>query len=305
LNLSGHIQTIVPALFRRVENIDFFSEFISTPDGDFLELDWCLQKSDKLVILSHGLEGNTNRPYMLGMAKAFIDAGFDCLLWNFRSCGTRMNKRAILYHSGATYDLETVLKHAALKNYTQINLVGFSLGGNLTLKFLGENSPCSKMIHRAAVFSVPCHLSSAADELAKLQNKIYSNRFLKSLKKKIEIKATQFPELKIDVTSLKKISNIRSFDNSYTAPLHGFTDAEDYYRKNSALYFLNEISAPVLIVNAQNDPFLSQACYPIKEVEKNSNLKLVIPGKGGHCGFMTISRRSKAEIMALDFISKR
>jgi uncharacterized protein len=303
LNISGHIQSIIPALFRKIEPLDFFAEEINTPDGDFLELDWYNRGSKSLIILSHGLEGNSKRAYMLGMAKTFLESGYDCLLWNFRSCGSRMNNTKILYHSGATYDLETVVKYAASKGYETINLIGFSLGGNLTLKFLGEEQSETKgLITRAAVFSVPCHLSTSADEINKFQNRIYSARFLRSLKKKMKFKALQFPELEINTNALDSISSIRDFDQAYTAPLHGFAGADDYYSKNSSINFLSGISVPALIVNAVNDPFLSPECFPFEEVKNNSGLTMLTPKTGGHCGFMTYGWKCKAEELALNFI---
>ena len=135
---SPHLETIFPALVRRVTLKPYTRERITTPDNDFLDLDWLQQGSDKLIIISHGLEGNTQRAYVKGMAKAFHNRGYDVLAWNFRGCSDEMNRQLRFYHSGATDDLNTVVNHVAdKKSYKNITLLGFSLGGNLTLKFLG------------------------------------------------------------------------------------------------------------------------------------------------------------------------
>src|SRR5690349_18377924 len=151
---SPHLETIFPALLRRVDLKSYTRERITTPDNDFLDLDWLKQDSHKLVILSHGLEGNSTRPYIKGMAKALFEEGYDILAWNFRGCSEEMNKQLRFYHSGATDDLDVVVKHAAEKKYDEIFLVGFSLGGNLTLKYLGEQASSSK-IKKAVAISVP------------------------------------------------------------------------------------------------------------------------------------------------------
>ncbi|MEQ8239911.1 MAG: alpha/beta fold hydrolase, partial [Cyclobacteriaceae bacterium] len=135
---NGHIETIYPALFRKVTLPTLpVRERITTVDDDFLDIDWYRNGKNKVVILQHGLEGSSDRPYILGMARAFLLQSFDVCAWNFRGCSGEVNKAKIFYHSGATYDLENVVNHAS-KEYDQIFLVGFSLGGNLTLKYLGE-----------------------------------------------------------------------------------------------------------------------------------------------------------------------
>ncbi|MEO5603142.1 MAG: alpha/beta fold hydrolase, partial [Cyclobacteriaceae bacterium] len=182
---TSHLETIYPALLRRVAIIPYTRERIQTPDDDFLDLDWLMKDSDKVVIISHGLEGNSERPYIKGMAKALHDQGFDVVAWNFRGCSNEMNRQLRFYHSGATDDLETVIQHITRhKNYKKIFLVGFSLGGNLTLKYLGER-PVGALIKKAVVFSVPMDLKSSCEKISTPGNRIYSSRFLKSLKKKV------------------------------------------------------------------------------------------------------------------------
>lgn len=300
---NEHLETIFPALFRRVEIKPFQRERIITPDDDFLDLDWLTQQSKKLVILSHGLEGNSQRAYIKGMAKVFFQAGYDVLAWNYRGCSEEMNKALRFYHSGATDDLDVVVTAAIRKGYSEISLVGFSLGGNLTLKYFGEKSHhLSDVIRKAIVFSVPLHLHSSCLQISKPQNWIYSYRFLRSLKAKVKQKGLIRKELSID--RLDEIKSLIEFDDTYTAPLHGFQNAVHYYENCSSLYFLKSITRPTLIVNALNDPFLSKACYP-DEFRDNSLVKLETPNFGGHVGFSLFDQNGLywSELRALDFIT--
>jgi predicted alpha/beta-fold hydrolase len=236
---NGHLETIYPTLFRKVEGINPTRERINTSDGDFLELDWYKNGSSRLAIISHGLEGNSRRAYMLGMAKVFSQNGFDVLAWNFRGCGEEQNRKPIFYHSGATYDLELVVKHAE-SLYEEISLIGFSLGGNLTLKYLGEIGGKQTKIKNAVAISVPMDLGNSCDKISSGTNLIYSNRFLTTLKSKVIRKAGIFPQ-EFDLRKLDQIKTLRDFDDLITGPLHGFSDAEEYYRVNSSLQFLEQM----------------------------------------------------------------
>ncbi|EON77521.1 Hydrolase, alpha/beta fold family functionally coupled to Phosphoribulokinase [Lunatimonas lonarensis] len=283
LLLGGHLQTIVPSLFRKVPRLPFERERISTPDGDFLDLDWLRRGSQNLVVISHGLEGNSQRPYMVGMADFFSQMGYDVLNWNFRGCSGELNLQPIFYHSGATYDLEIVVRHAC-KSYRNTFLIGFSLGGNLTLKFLGESDPEKYGIRKAVAISVPLDLGDSADKLSKPGNWLYSQRFLKTLKGKVIAKAKLFPDL-LSTKGLDRISTLRGFDDRVTGPLHGFRNASHYYESCSSIRYLDQISVPVLILNALNDPFLSKSCFPEKLGRSLKNVFMEFPYFGGHVGF--------------------
>ncbi len=280
---SGHLETIYPALFRKVEIQNPVRERIETPDGDFLDLDWFRSGSHRLVIVSHGLEGNSTRPYMLGMAREFILKGFDVLNWNFRGCSEEMNRKAIFYHSGATYDLDTVVQHAQ-EMYEEIHLVGFSLGGNLTLKYLGEQKSTKPKIKKGVAISVPLDLAKSCEKISTGENIIYSKRFLNTLKEKVTLKSKSFPS-ELHVGPLKNIRTLREFDDIYTGPLHGFSDAAEYYHINSSLQFLDQIEVPTLVLNAQNDPFLSDTCFPVNLAKSLDQVHFEFPKHGGHVGF--------------------
>ncbi|QSE97059.1 YheT family hydrolase [Fulvivirga lutea] len=283
--LNSHFETIIPALFRKVSFEPYSRERIKTPDDDFLDLDWVTQDSNKLVIISHGLEGNSEKPYVRGMGKAFYSEGYDVCAWNYRGCSGEVNKKLRFYHSGATDDLDTVVKHCLNKNYDELVLVGFSLGGNITLKYLGEQGQnVTKKISKAVAISVPVNLHTSCIKISKPGNLVYSKRFLRNLKKKVRNKARIMPD-QLDIKGLGAISTLIEFDNRYTAPIHGFNDAVDYYTKCSSLYFLDSIARPTLVINAKNDPFLSEDCYPTKQLENHPFVTLEIPDYGGHVGF--------------------
>ncbi|WP_439489029.1 YheT family hydrolase [Algoriphagus sp.] len=299
---NGHLETIYPSLFRQVYAPNPVKERILTTDGDFLDLEWYRQNSNKLVILSHGLEGNSNRSYMLGMVNTFLKKGYDVLAWNFRSCSYEMNKQLIFYHSGATYDLDSVVNHA-YDSYEQLHLLGFSLGGNLTLKYLGENSSHPKIKSGVAI-SVPLHLRSSSRKISQIGNTLYSKRFLRSLKKKVIDKSAAHPG-QIPLEALKNIKTLADFDDLFTGPLHGFADAEEYYEVNSSLFFLDRIKVPTLILNALNDPFLSELCFPYHLAESLDHVYFEFPKYGGHVGFSpeNSSKPYYSEQRAVEFIS--
>jgi uncharacterized protein len=202
-----------------------------------------------------------------------------------------MNRKLRFYHSGETGDLKTVIKHTqSFKNYDDLALVGFSMGGNQILVYLGEQAnAASGKISKACVFSVPCHLKSSAEKLAAIANKIYMKRFLKFLHQKIKIKMKMFPG-QIDDKDFHLIKTFKDFDDRYTSKIHGFRDAEDYWQKSSSIYFIPEIKVSTLIVNAPNDPFLAEDCFPFSEVKENTFVGLETPKAGGHVGFVSFNK---------------
>lgn len=284
---NRHLETIVPSTLRKVVLPPYKRERLLTPDNDFLDLDWLEQGATDLVIISHGLEGSADRPYVKGMAKAFTAKGWDVLAWNCRSCSGEMNKARRMYHHGTTDDVDTVVKHALTKSiYQRIALVGFSMGGSLTLKYLGEKgAEVPKQLYRAAVFSVPCDLGSSSRALSSWDNTIYRKRFMKKLYKKLQTKLAQQPDLPIDLSQFNTIKGFPEFDTCYTAPLHGFRDADDFYSQVSAGQFLPHIQLPTLLVNALNDPMLPASCFPIEAVRYHPHVYLEMPRRGGHVGF--------------------
>ncbi len=284
---NGHLQTIYPALVRRLSPSLYQRERIETPDKDFLDLDWARVGSTKMAILSHGLEGSSYRHYMVGMARILNRCGWDALAWNYRSCSGETNRQLRLYHNGSIDDLDVVIRHALRSGvYDTVGLIGFSLGGNLTLVYLGSKEyPVDHRIRRATVFSVPCDLAAGASQMAKWSNRLYLRRFLISLHEKIKAKMQLMPGA-INDNGYDLIRNFKDFDDRYTAPIHGFRNAEDYWARCSSGQFIPSIDIPTLIVNALDDPFLAGGCYPVEAASQSRYVLLEMPKSGGHVGFV-------------------
>jgi predicted alpha/beta-fold hydrolase len=305
--INGHFQTVYPSLFRKIP-VPYERERLSLPDGDFLDLDWVKTNSKKLLIATHGLEGDSTRHYVTGMVEKFRNQGFDGLGWNSRSCSGEMNRLPRFYHHGDANDLKFVVEYAISLGYEEIFLAGFSMGGSLTLRLLGEyGSVIPTQIIGAVVASVPLDLPTSVAELDKRGKRFYMNRFLRKLGTKIELKSKMFPDnplFKFD-NYKKEVKNFEVFDNRYTAPLHGYENAQQFYRKASAKPLLKSICVPVLIVQSVNDPFLSPECLNIEGAESNKNIHLKLTKKGGHVGFMVKGQKhSLVEEMGWDFYSK-
>lgn len=303
---GGHAQTIFPALFRRLAPVTGRTERLELPDGDFVDVKWAGNSSARLAILSHGLEADTESGYIHGMAAALIRRGWDVLAWNFRGCGTEPNRLLRMYHSGATEDLHAVVSYA-LANHpaTSVDLIGFSLGGNLTLKYLGERPKMlSPRLHRAVAFSVPCDLACSSRELGTRANWLYMERFLREMRRKIRVKDRMFPD-RLDLTGLDRIRSFQEFDDRYTAPIHGFRDAADYWARNSCRQFLPHINLPTLLVNAANDPFLGPDCYPCEEAGASGFFYFESPATGGHVGFEAFGKNGEywSETRAAEFLN--
>ncbi|SDQ10655.1 YheT family hydrolase [Flagellimonas zhangzhouensis] len=302
---NGHFSTIYSGIIRSVNGVVQKRERITLSDSDFLDLDWSYasEPSDKLVILIHGLEGDAQRPYITGSAKILNQNGYDCCAINLRGCSGEPNKLYRSYHSGATEDLTEVVRHILnTRNYPTIYLKGFSLGGNLLLKYLGENSNASENIKGAVAVSVPCSLHSSCKELHSTKNILYAQRFKRNLLDKLRIKRDMFPD-QITEQEIRKIKTLKDFDDTYTSKAHQFKDALDYYEQCSSLQFLPNIKVPSLIINAKNDSFLGPECYPFKEVEKNPNLYLETPTYGGHVGFWGKDNITYTEKKAVTFFN--
>jgi predicted alpha/beta-fold hydrolase len=303
---NGHFSTIYSGLIRKVDGVEQERERISLPDGDFLDLDWSFAKkpTDRVLILLHGLEGNAQRPYITGSAKKCDLLKMDVCAVNFRSCSGEMNKLYRSYHSGATEDLHAVVQHLLqLDKYNQLYIKGFSLGGNMALKYLGENNDISKKIKGVVAVSVPCSLYSSLIQLLRPKNFLYAQRFKDHLKAKMRGKQKLFPS-KISDQDIKNVKTLKDFDDIYTSRAHGFKDAMDYYEKCSSLQFLAQIKIPALIINAKNDSFLGPECYPYKEARENSSIFLEVPKSGGHVGFYEKQNTTYTEKRAVKFFDE-
>ncbi len=302
------LQTVLPAFFRKVVLPPPRRERLELADGDFLDLDWHLRPDgdrggrSAVAILSHGLEGSADRPYILGMVRRLAQLEVDSLAWNFRSCSGAMNRLPRLYSNNDTADLDAVVQRAVAAGYRRIVLVGFSMGGNVSLLYLGRSGAAlPPEVCAAAAFSAPVDLADSAAQMARGRNRIYMRHFLGCLHRRIRRKMIDFPEL-LDDRNYHRLRDFAGFDSRYTAPLHGFVDAQDYWTRCSAAPLLAAIRVPVLLVNALDDPFLGAACYP----QSRGSVVVKTPRFGGHLGFMetTPGGSCYSERLAAAFITR-
>ena len=310
---GGHVQTLFASLARPVDFEYDERERIDTPDGDFLDLDWARARMNgrtdrghgRVAVLTHGLEGSADRLYMRGMAQALVRRGWDVCAWNLRGCSGEMNRQVATYHSGKTEDLACVVDHVVETGYDDVSLVGFSLGGNMTLKYLGERGEAvDDRIRGAVAFSTPVDLQGSSHRIGRLTNWHYTQYFLRSLREKIRVKAERH-SADVRTEALDHIRTLRDFDDAYTAPLNGFRDATTYYREASSKPVLSEIAIPTLLVNAANDPFLADTCYPTPVAGGHPHFTLEMPASGGHVGFVSFNNAGEywSERRAASFLA--
>lgn len=302
---NGHVSTLYPALFRKVDGVEYNRERLVLADGDFVDLDWSKKGFRRLIILSHGLEGSSGRGYMRGMAQYMNARNWDVMAWNCRSCSGEMNLLPRFYHHADIYDLGAVITHALSTGiYDEVLLAGFSMGGSMILNYLGTHQEdIDPRIVGATVYSVPVKMRSSVDALGRKENKIYRKRFLRKLEQKVRLKEALFPGV-ISAENWDEITHFPDFDNRYTAPLHGFKDADDFYETASALFRLDGIRRPTLLVNALNDPFLGDECYPESLCQKLNEVYYEAPDYGGHVGFPLKGGLSYMEVRTNQFYNE-
>lgn len=237
-------------------------------------------------MITHGLEGSSNSSYVRGMAAHLLAADWDVLTWNMRGCGGTPNRLVPWYHSGQSGDLRAVVNEALSRHHGPIALVGFSVGGNITLKYLGEEgASLPPQIKQAVAVSVPMDLRGSAESLSRPRNRLYMEYLLRPLRVRMREKSSRFPGV-FDVTALSSIRTFREFDERFTAPFHGFSSVDEYWERSSSLAYLHGISIPTLAISALDDPFLSASCFPIEIAGTHPHLLLETPPHGGHVGFL-------------------
>lgn len=282
---SAHLQTVWQTLFRRRPAIPLRRERLELPDGDFVDLAWTARDTGPVAVVLHGLEGSVESPYASGTLNALARHGWRGVLMHFRGCSGEPNRLDRGYHSGDTADLEhlvTLLR--AREPRTPLAAVGYSLGGNVLLKWLGERGARAPLCAAVAV-SVPFVLGRVADRLDHGLSRLYQWWLLNSMRAGLRRKFARRPA-PIDLGAMRRWRTFRSFDDHVTAPLHGFTDAEDYYRRSSSRPFLRSIRVPTLIVHARDDPFMDPDVIPDPE-ELSPTTTLELSEGGGHVGFVT------------------
>ncbi len=285
-----HAQTIAGRLLRRPTPPPLRRERIDLPDGDFLDLDFTAgaRPGTPVVLLLHGLEGSSRRGYALNIYRELETRGIAAVGMNFRGCSGEPNRSARSYHSGETEDLRHVLVLLAERfPGSPLGGIGFSLGGNVLLKYLGEEGDAAAARIRSCVaVSVPYDLGACADALERTRmGRFYTRRFLVTLRDKTVARRTLI-EGRVDLARALRSRTFREFDDAVTAPLHGFASAEDYYTRCSSAGFVERVRVPTLLVQAQDDPFLPAGAIPNAAIAANPALDMVFPTRGGHVGFI-------------------
>ena len=280
-----HLQTVWPQLSKRKHNLPLNRQRLELPDGDFLDLDWLNRDlNTPIIVLLHGLEGSRQSHYIQRVLATLQHLGYRSVLLHFRGCSGEPNRLPRCYHSGETGDINTVIK-TLQQHYpnTPLGAIGYSLGGNVLLKWLGETGNQNPLQCAIAV-SVPMVLQQSADRMQHGFSRIYQWRLLKKLKRKLQQKQQQItlPFIVDDSAN----NSFWQFDNNITAPLHGFSDAMDYYRKSSSRQYLKDITVPTLVLHALDDPFTSKACIPSVE-ELSATVTVELSRHGGHIGFVS------------------
>src|SRR3990167_2282858 len=284
---NSHLQTLWPPIFRRnIKDLQLERERLELPDGDFIDLDWVSrQKQGPLVLILHGLEGSIESHYAKGMLQTVTQYGWRGVFMHFRGCSGEPNRLARSYHSGETGDIDYVI---SLLRDREPNLilaaVGFSLGGNVLLKWLGEKKDTNSL-QAAIAISVPFELHKAAVRIQQGFSKFYQWYFIRCLRDRLALKFQSSPS-SIDPSLIYKVSTMYDFDDKITAPLHGFTGVEEYYSTASSRQYLNSIKVPTLILHAKDDPFMSEDVIP-KLHELSPHVKLEVTETGGHVGFVS------------------
>lgn len=287
---NGHFNTIYTHFFRQVENLPYQREKLTPAHGFSLYLDWLKNKNKSLVILVHGLESSSQARYIQSLGGHFFRHNVDVLGINARGCARgETHEENSYYHSGLTDDLREIINHVLkTTDYESIFIVGYSMGGNVALKYLGEESvKLNSRIKKTVAISTPVDLLSSSYKLASSNGYVYTQVFLKTIREKIKNQTPSIKKLGFNVDQLINCKNLREFDNAFTAPFHGFKNGDDYYKKSSSLHYLNGINIPTLMINAKDDPFLGGSCYPDKKLINNQNLTVLYPNYGGHVGFYT------------------
>jgi len=300
---NRHLQTLYPTLFRSKLQLKRVRERFTTPDKDFLDCDWYTKNSDKtkpLVIVMHGLAGSSSSNYVLGLQQSISDLGWRSVALNFRGCSGEQNLKARAYHSGDSGDIEFIYQSLkAREPKTDIYVIGFSLSGNVLLKWLGEQGEKST-VKGAIAISVPMLLNVCATKLDKGFSKVYRSYLLRPLKQFVlqkqdflnSIKQHKEADIIKQLGSLKNVKSFWQYDNQVVAAIHGFKSADDYYTQSSARQYIKGITVPTLIIHSVDDPFMTQKVLPLKN-ELPKAVTLEKTSGGGHVGFVSGSNPFK------------
>ena len=282
---GAHAQTLWPDLMRRPVKIELTTERLTLTDGDFIELASTKAHSDKIVIVLHGLEGSLRSSYARGILAAIDKKGWRGVFMHFRGCSGEHNLKDISYHSGETGDLRFLIE-TIRERYPEARLsaVGYSLGGNVLLKYLGEYKDDSQLTAASAI-SVPYLLLNSVTKLEKVFARLYQRHLLNRLIRKTLSKYKDRPA-PVDITDIRTWNTFLLFDHHITAPIHGFKDNQDYYEQSSSRQYINKITIPTLLIHAKDDPFMSLDAIPSQD-HLSKSVTLELSDHGGHLGFIS------------------
>lgn len=290
---SPHLQTVWPTFFRPAPNVAVRRERLELDDGDFIDLDSTNRREGPRLLVLHGLEGCSGSHYVRGLLAAMHARGWRATAMHFRGCSGEPNRLSRTYHSGETGDLSRVVRELRRREpRTPLCLAGYSLGGNVVLKWLGEEGPQAE-VDAAVAVSVPFLLDVAAARLTRGVSRVYQWYLLRLLRRRVVEKFRRWERAPVDVSKHRSWRSMSAFDDAVTAPLHGFRDAGDYYRRASARRFLGTIERPTLILHARDDPFMSEAVIP-SAAELSESTTLELSDAGGHVGFIGGSSPAEA-----------
>lgn len=283
---GAHAQTLWPYLARRVPAVPYRRERLELPDGDFLDLDWAGPEAGPVVVVVHGLEGCSRSGYVQGLIGRMTRAGWRAAALNLRGRSGEPNRLVRGYHAGDTADLEYVVEAlGARPGVPPLALVGYSLGGNIVLKWLGETGTRAR-VHRAVAVSVPLLLRPLAERMRTGLSRLYLRHFMHLLRTSYrgKFRATSM-QAPVPMSELRRLRDFFAFDDRITAPLHGFAGVDDYYRRASSRPWLGQIRVPTLILHAADDPFMTPDVLPGPE-ELSPAVRLELSPRGGHVGFV-------------------
>lgn len=311
---SAHVQTLLAYVARPRAGVRYRRARLTTPDGDFIDLDFAEMPAPRhgvpleerraapLVLLIHGLEGNSHSGYILESVRQLARRGMASVALNHRGCSGEPNRSPRAYHSGETTDLAFVMGWLADRfPGVPLGAVGFSLGANMLTKYLGERG--QHPLRAGVVVSPPFDLGRGSDRMAEGFNQVYTQTFLRRLKRKTVAKAALYEGI-LEVPKVLAARTLREFDDAFLAPVYGFRDAEDYYAQASSGQFLGGIGVPTLVVRAKDDPFFDPADIPYEVLKDNPSLTPVITEKGGHVGFWAGWGNFWAEQVAAEFLER-
>ena len=284
---GGHLQTIVPYFFRRLPLPHYRRERIDTPDGDFVDLDWIDGPAGQpLVVLFHGLEGSSQSHYARAMMSTVQARGWRGVVPHWRGCSGEPNRLPRAYHSGDYAEAGWLLQviHDRARPAAMF-AAGVSLGGSALLNWLGRaGGDARKLLAAAAAVSAPLSLRAGGEAIQRGFNMVYTWNFMRTMRRKGLAKARLFPD-RVSADRIRCCRTLYDFDDVFTAPLHGFRSADDYWDRGSSLSWLRHIELPTLIINARNDPFMPLTALPAPLVVSPA-VTLELPDHGGHVGFL-------------------